>query len=111
MLLASFFDPNGNGWDITDVAAIFGLIIAIAAVWVLSRKATRSAATWISTQVRDIVRDELETATAPIQPGANGGLSLPDAAKASRRTEQMLQLVAAHLGLELPEYDDTHKKA
>lgn len=107
MTLASFFDPNGNGWDITDVAAILGLIIAGGGVFILVRKSAKSIGAWIVCQVREIVKDELALATAPIQPTANGGLSLPDVAKTSARNEAMLRQVAKHLGIDLDE-DEAH---
>lgn len=61
------------------MAAFFGLLIAgSTVVFGITR--------WWMKLMRHMVREELSTATAPIQPHANGGLSLPDIA---RRTEKL----------------------
>jgi len=82
---SSFFDPNGNGWDITDLGAIFGLLVAVFAVIAAIWKLFQMAAAKFAREVRDIVKDEIATATLPIQPGyRNGGESLADLAHAVR---------------------------
>lgn len=96
MILASFFDPNGNGWDTTDLATILGLILTLIAVAAVIRKGFQATSAKFATEVREIVRDELDTYTKPIQKGANGGSSLPDVNK-------KVDLIAAHLGISLPE--------
>lgn len=100
MLLASFFDVNDNGLDITDLAAILGFLALLAGSTVglfrWSRKQLRE-------EISEIVRCEIGKATAPIQPGANGGLSLPDVAKSTKRLEVMLGKIAASVGVS---YDD-----
>ena len=98
MLLASFFDVNNNGIDVTDLAAVLGfLALLVGSVIGLFR--------WSRTQLREeiseVVRHEIAKATAPIQPGANGGLSLPDVAKSTRRLEDMMMRLALHSGIEL----------
>lgn len=98
MLLASFFDVNGNGLDVTDLAAILGfltlLIGSVIGLFRWSRKQLRD-------EIREVVRCEIDKATAPIQPGANGGLSLPDVAKSTRRLEDMMMRIALHSGIDL----------
>lgn len=96
MIFASFFDPNSNGWDATDLATLLGLILTVVAVLAIVRKALQATAARFTAEVRDIVRDELDTYTKPIQKGANGGSSLPDVNK-------KVDLIAAHLGIALPE--------
>ena len=100
MIFASFFDVNNNGIDVTDLAAVLGfLALLVGSVIGLFR--------WSRTQLREeiseVVRCEIARATAPIQPGANGGLSLPDVAKSTKRLEVMLGKIAASVGVS---YDD-----
>ncbi|CAB5216988.1 hypothetical protein UFOVP199_24 [uncultured Caudovirales phage] len=93
MLLASFFDPNSNGFDITDVGAMIVVVLfATPVVMWISRRATRRLALLI----RSIVQEELERFTKPIQKSANGGKSLPDA-------NYKIDLIAEHLGITLPD--------
>jgi len=85
MLAASFFDPNGNGWDITDLGSILGLLVAVCAVIASIWKLFQMAADKFAREVREIVKDEIAQATLPIQPGyRNGGESLADLAHAVR---------------------------
>lgn len=100
MLLASFFDVNNNGIDITDLAAVLGflalLVGSVIGLFRWSRKQLRD-------EISEVVRCEIDKATAPIQPGANGGLSLPDVAKTTRRLEDMMIRLALHSGIDLTE--------
>ena len=85
MLATSFFDPNSNGWDITDLASILGLLVAVCAVVASIWKLFQLAAEKFAREVREIVKDEIATATLSIQPGyRNGGESLADLAHAVR---------------------------
>lgn len=99
MTAAGFFDPNGNGWDITDLAAILGLILTVAAVAVLVRKSVTGTASWIVGNVRDIVREEIAAHTALIQPTSNGGKSLPDVAARTDRIERVVLELARRNGI------------
>ena len=98
MLLAGFFDVNNNGIDVTDLAAVLGFLALLAGSVVglfrWSRKQLRE-------EIGEVVRLEIGKATAPIQPGANGGLSLPDVAKSTRRLEDMMMRIALHSGIDL----------
>jgi len=98
MLLASFFDVNNNGIDITDLAAVLGFLALLAGsvigLFRWSRKQLRD-------EISEIVKCEIDKATAPIQPTANGGLSLPDVAKSTRRLEDMMMRIALHSGIDL----------
>jgi hypothetical protein len=98
MLLASFFDVNNNGVDITDLATILGFLAlfigSVVGLFRWSRKQLRE-------EISEVVRYEIDKATAPIQPTANGGLSLPDVAKSTRRLEDMMIRIALHSGIKL----------
>ena len=95
MLASSFFDPNANGWDITDLASILGLVLGICAVVASIWKLFQLAAEKFAREVREIVKDEIATATLPIQPGyRNGGESLADLAHA-------VKAIAAKQGVSL----------
>lgn len=98
MILASFFDVNNNGIDVTDLAAVLGFLALLAGSVVglfrWSRKQLRD-------EISEIVKCEIGKATAPIQPTANGGLSLPDVAKSTRRLEDMMMRIALHSGIKL----------
>jgi hypothetical protein len=98
VILAGFFDVNNNGIDVTDLAAVLGFLALLAASVVglfrWSRKQLRE-------EISEIVKCEIDKATAPIQPTANGGLSLPDVAKSTRRLEDMMMRLALHAGVKL----------
>lgn len=97
MFAAGFFDPNNNGWDITDLAAIGGIILTAAAVWLVAGKVIARVGRWMKHAVREIVREEIMEHTALIQPTSNGGKSLPDIAKRTDRIERVvLQLAEAN---------------
>lgn len=97
---AGFFDPNGNGWDIADLAAILGLVLTASAVVVLVRKAVAGTGAWIVRSVREIVREEVVAHTALIQPTSNGGKSLPDVAKRTDRIERLVCELARRSGID-----------
>lgn len=88
-ILAAWWEPgSSNSLDIGDLAAILAFVLAvIGALTGLSR--------WWISQMRKIVREEIEEFTAPIQPNANGGLSLPDVAKRVTRLEETLGEIKA----------------
>jgi hypothetical protein len=98
MILAGFFDVNNNGIDVTDLAAVLGflalLVGSVIGLFRWSRKQLRE-------EISEVVRCEIGKATAPIQPTANGGLSLPDVAKSTRRLEDMMMRIALHSGISL----------
>jgi hypothetical protein len=100
MILASFFDVNNNGIDVTDLAAVLGFsalfVGSVIGLFRWSRKQLRH-------EIGEVVRCEIDKATAPIQPTANGGLSLPDVAKSTRRLEDMMMRLALHQGIK---FDD-----
>lgn len=94
MILAAFFDPSNDGFDIGDVALIVGFIVGPSIIiigWlrIVGRK-------WISSIVEPIVVKHVDLRTGSIQNNANGGKSLPD-------VNRKVDLIAAHLGINLPE--------
>jgi len=95
-ILASIFDPADNGFDITDAAALLGFLVLIVGTIVGLLK-------WTASLVRNIVREELEAFTRPIQPTANGGLSLPDVARMTFENQRMLRVIAYKQGIDLDE--------
>jgi len=78
-----------NFLDIGDLSAILGFIIAFSGVVV-------GILRWWLRLLRDIIREEVATATAPIHPAANGGLSLADVARKTNKLEEVLQDVVTH---------------
>lgn len=98
MLIAGFWDTSGT-FNVYELAAIVTTIsfLAVGVGWMIEqgRKQLRE-------EIAEIVDDKLAEYTAPIQKTANGGLSLPDVARATKRNEQMLELIAKHQGIHLP---------
>lgn len=86
-ILAAWWEPGSSSeFDVGDLAAIFAFVLAVVgALTGLSR--------WWISQMRKIVREEIEEFTAPIQPHANGGLSLPDVAKRVGKLEETLEAI------------------
>jgi hypothetical protein len=76
----NWWEPGtANLFDVGDLSALLGLIVLVSGM-------IFGVSKWWLKLMKAIIKDEIGTATAPIQPGANGGLSLPDVA---RRTEQL----------------------
>ena len=96
MVFAGFFDINNNGLDIADIGTICGVIgaVAISTRWIVRH---------LVDQIRDIVVEEVNRATYPISPKANGGLSLPDVARETYKNTLITQAIADHLGIDLKE--------
>lgn len=89
---------QGGGWwepgtpnflDVGDVSAILGFLIASSGVVV-------GVLRWWLKLLRKIIKEEIETATQPIHPAANGGLSLADVARKTNRLEEVLEGVVEH---------------
>jgi hypothetical protein len=101
-VLAGLFDLADNGFDIGDAGALVAFIAGVIALVTL-------ALNRFTERVRHIVRDEIALATAPIQKGANGGLSLPDVARSSDWTMQAVKAIARAQGVDLPPEPVIHK--
>lgn len=96
----NWWEPASAGLDIGDATAILIFIITLAG-------SIKSITKWWMKQVRAVMRDEIQKATAPIQPGANGGLSLPDVARKVSEMEITLTQMKAD-NLELKDLLVTH---
>lgn len=88
-VVASWYDPGDNGFDVSDaldvalvIGAIYaGLRVLIALVrWFDARRdhAHRVDIEGIMQPHLDAIRDQIELLTLPIQPQSNGGLSMTD---------------------------------
>lgn len=75
LLAQNWWEPGQSGvLDIGDISAMFMFFLAVVgAVTALSK--------WWLKQLRTMIREQVEEFTAPIQPTANGGKSLPDIAR------------------------------
>lgn len=83
-LAASWWEPGTpNYLDIGDVSAILMFLIALTGAFF---GVTRF---WLKL-LRRIIREEIEIATEPIHPNANGGLSLADVARKTAALETQL---------------------
>jgi hypothetical protein len=94
LLTLSSFAASSNWWepgtadlfDVGDLSALLGLIVLTSGmVFGVSR--------WWLRLLKTIIKDEIGAATAPIQPSANGGLSLPDVARKTERLEKQMDII------------------
>lgn len=92
VLMAQASSPNWwepgtpNFLDVGDMSAIFAFSLAVlGALSAVIRRATKS--------LREMIREEISVATAPIHPSSNGGLSLPDVARRTEQLEQKMDLI------------------
>jgi len=82
-VLAAFFDPNNNGFDLTDVGAILGVALAVGAVMAGVNKVYAKRIAIVRTRERDEMERRIKAAvteaTIQIQPEyRNGGATLRD---------------------------------
>ena len=84
---ANWWEPASPGiLDIGDVGAFLGALLAFAAVFAgISR--------WWMKSLRVVVKEEIEVATQPIHPSANGGLSLADVARKTTELEKSMKVM------------------
>ena len=81
-VVASFFDPSDNGFDLVDTAQIVALVFAIVGAWAgfdrwrAKRVADQRAKE--RSEMRAAIEKAIVERTQPIQPDANGGKSMPD---------------------------------
>lgn len=88
--VGGWWEPGTPGYfDIGDLSAILGFVIALSGVVVAVLR-------WWLRILRDIIREEIFSATEPIQPNANGGLSLADVARKTNKLEEVLEGVVEH---------------
>lgn len=84
-ILAAFFDPNNNGFDLTDLGAVIILVLTVwGSVWgalTWNGKRVAAARTKERLEMEQRIRDTVEQMTKPIQPQyRNDGGSLRDVA-------------------------------
>lgn len=81
---ANWWEPGqANQLDVGDISALFMLFLAVVG-------ALAAASKWWFKKLRSIIREEVEEFTAPIQPTANGGNSLPDVSRKVQKLEEMI---------------------
>jgi hypothetical protein len=84
----SWWEPGTlNYFDVGDLSAILGFIaLFFGMIFGVTR--------WWMKLLKHIIKDEIGIATAPIHPGANGGLSLPDVARKVSRLEDQMDIIS-----------------
>lgn len=81
---ANWWEPGQNGTlDVGDVSAILMFLLAVIGSVAAFNK-------WWLKKIHAMIRKEVEEFTKPIQPSANGGLSLPDVSRKVDILETML---------------------
>jgi len=87
MFPISWWEPGTQGaLDIGDLSAILIFLITLATTFMgINRYSMR--------KLKQVISSEITTATAPIHPSANGGLSLPDVARRLEKVEKVLDEV------------------
>ena len=87
MATSNWWEPGtSNLFDVGDLSALLGLIVlASGMVFGVTR--------WWMKLMKKMMKEEISVATAPIQPSANGGLSLPDVARRTERLEQQMDII------------------
>jgi hypothetical protein len=85
---ANWWEPGTpNFFDVGDLSAVLGLIaLASGMVFGVTR--------WWMRLMKHMMVEQISIATAPIQPGANGGLSLPDVARRTMRLEEQMDILS-----------------
>ena len=87
----NWWEPGSAGtFDVGDLAAIFAFTLAVVG-------AATGLSRWWMKQLKRIIHEEVEEFTAPIQPTANGGLSLPDVARKVEKLEDTIENVKVDL--------------
>jgi hypothetical protein len=87
MAASNWWEPGtADLFDVGDLSALLGLIaLASGMVFGVSR--------WWLKIMKTLIKDEIGAATAPIQPSANGGLSLPDVARRTEKLEKQMDII------------------
>jgi len=96
----NWWEPASIGFDVGDATAILVFFITLVTVY-------RAITKWWMKQFRSIIREEVDAATIPIQPNANGGLSLPDVARKVNSLEETVGYIRAET-LELKDLIVSH---
>jgi hypothetical protein len=84
---SNWWEPGTpNAFDVGDASAILGLLVASFGVFVGIMR-------WWLGLLKTIIKEEIEKATEPIHPNANGGLSLADVARKTNQLEASINTV------------------
>jgi hypothetical protein len=84
---SNWWEPGTpNAFDVGDASAILGLLVASFGVFVGIMR-------WWLGLLKTIIKEEIEKATEPIHPDANGGLSLADVARKTNQLEASINTV------------------
>lgn len=87
----SWWEPGTDGvLDVGDLAIILGFVVAVVG-------AATGLSRWWMKQLKKVIHEEVEEFTAPIQPTANGGLSLPDVSRKVDKLEDTIENVKVDL--------------
>jgi hypothetical protein len=91
LLSQTWWEPGSKDvFDVGDMAIIFGFLLTVLGA------ATGFSRWWLK-QLRKTIHEEVEEYTKPIQPHANGGLSLPDVARKVEKLENTVENVKIDL--------------
>lgn len=84
---SNWWEPGTpNAFDVGDASAILGFLVASFGVLI-------GILRWWLGLLKAIIKEEIETATEPIHPNGNGGLSLADVARKTNQLETSLTAV------------------
>jgi hypothetical protein len=87
VVTSNWWEPGTpNAFDVGDASAILGLLVASFGVFVGIMR-------WWLGLLKTIIKEEIEKATEPIHPNANGGLSLADVARKTNQLEISINTV------------------
>jgi hypothetical protein len=83
----NWWEPGtANLFDVGDLSALLGLLVLVSGI-------IFGVSKWWLKLMKAIIKDEISTATAPIHPNANGGLSLPDVARRTEKLEKQMDII------------------
>ena len=84
---SNWWEPGtADLFDVGDLSALLGLIVLASGIFF-------GVTRWWLKMMKSLIRDEVGAATAPIQPSANGGLSLPDVARKTAKLEKQMDII------------------
>jgi len=108
-VLAAFFDPNNNGFDLTDLITPLAFVLASVGAWIGVDKwrdeKRREARKRFVAEIEDVVTK----ATTQIQPDANGGFALADVVRTLEDVSDDLRYLRKRIDTHVDNHD--HGKA
>lgn len=88
---SNWWEPGTAGtFDVGDLAAIFAFVLAVVG-------AATGLSRWWMKQLKNVIHEEVEEFTQPIQPTANGGLSLPDVARKVEKLDNTVENIKINI--------------